>query len=163
MHFVGDIHQPLHAEDDHDKGGNDVKLTWRNGATPTNLHTVWDSTLIDEHFALPVAHKDPDPNKNYKIDLAPAKAAAAHLDPAACPDRPADWVSNGTVRDIVAAARAWAEQSHRLAQSVYAALPADRPIGWEDRYAAFAMPIVECQLERAGTRLAKILREALPG
>jgi len=163
VHFVGDIHQPLHAEDDHDKGGNDVKFTWRNGANPTNLHTVWDSTLIDEHFALPVAHKDPDPNKNYKIDLAPAKAAIARLDPAACPDKPADWVKDAGVRDIAAATRAWAEQSHHLAQSAYDALPPDHPAGWEDRYAAFAEPIVECQLQRAGYRLAKVLREALAG
>ena len=26
VHFVGDMHQPLHSSDNKDKGGNDVKL-----------------------------------------------------------------------------------------------------------------------------------------
>jgi len=28
IHFVGDMHQPLHCSDNHDKGGNDVKLNF---------------------------------------------------------------------------------------------------------------------------------------
>lgn len=162
VHFAGDIHQPLHAEDDKDKGGNDVKFTWRGGATPTNLHTVWDSTLIDERFALPVARKDPDPNKNYKIDLKPAFEAAKTLSPAACPDKPDSWVHAGVIRDMKTAARDWADQSHALAQPLYANLPAGFPSGWEDSYARYADPVIECQLQRAGARLAEILREALP-
>src|SRR5215470_8378703 len=27
LHFVGDLHQPLHASDDHDRGGNDKKVS----------------------------------------------------------------------------------------------------------------------------------------
>ena len=162
VHFVGDIHQPLHAEDDKDKGGNDVKFTWRGGATPTNLHTVWDSTLIDERFGLPVAHKDPDPNKNYKVDLVPAFAAAKTLSPAACSDKPDAWVHAGVTRDMAAATRDWANQSHVLAAAVYSNLPAGFPAGWEDGYARYANPVIECQLQRAGVRLAEVLKEALP-
>ena len=162
VHLVGDIHQPLHAEDDHDKGGNDVHFIWRNGTTPTNLHTVWDSTLIDERYGLPVAHRDPDPNKNYKVDLAPAREAVKKLDPNACPDKAADWVKAGVMRDMAGAARDWANQSHRLAAAVYANLPAGFPAGWEDAYANYADPVVACQLQRAGVRLAEVLREALP-
>ncbi|WP_375429046.1 S1/P1 nuclease [uncultured Sphingomonas sp.] len=46
VHIVGDLHQPLHAGNGTDKGGNDVRVTLfgRN----TNLHAVWDSGLIDE-------------------------------------------------------------------------------------------------------------------
>jgi len=44
VHFIGDIHCPLHASDDHDKGGNQVGVTLVNQAT--NLHAVWDSGLI---------------------------------------------------------------------------------------------------------------------
>jgi hypothetical protein len=162
VHLVGDLHQPLHAEDDHDKGGNDVKFTWRGGATQTNLHTVWDSTLIDEHFHLPVAHKDPDPNKNYKVDLAPAAQAEKTLDPAACADKRDSWVKPGVTRDMAGAVRDWANQSHQLAAAVYANLPAGYPAGWEDGYARYADPVIACQLERAGARLAQVLREALP-
>ena len=162
VHLVGDIHQPLHAEDDKDKGGNDVKFAWRGGATPTNLHTIWDSTLIDEHFLLPVAHKDPDPNKNYKVDLKPAFEAAKTLSPAACPDKPDSWVRAGVTHDMAAATRSWADQSHRLAAAVYSNLPAGFPTGWEDDYARYADPVIACQIGRAGARLAQVLREALP-
>jgi hypothetical protein len=46
VHIVGDLHQPLHAGDGTDKGGNDVRVTFMG--RPTNLHAVWDSALIDE-------------------------------------------------------------------------------------------------------------------
>lgn len=45
-HIVGDLHQPLHAGNGTDKGGNDVKVTF-NGRS-TNLHAVWDSGLVDD-------------------------------------------------------------------------------------------------------------------
>jgi hypothetical protein len=43
VHLVGDLHQPLHAGNGKDKGGNDFRVTWFG--RPTNLHTVWDSDL----------------------------------------------------------------------------------------------------------------------
>ncbi|MEE1674321.1 S1/P1 nuclease [Agarivorans aestuarii] len=45
IHFVGDIHQPLHVGYAKDRGGNKVKVNWY-GKT-TNLHRVWDSQLLD--------------------------------------------------------------------------------------------------------------------
>lgn len=45
IHFIGDIHQPLHIGNGNDRGGNSVKVKWFN--EPTNLHTVWDSKMID--------------------------------------------------------------------------------------------------------------------
>jgi hypothetical protein len=45
IHIVEDVHQPMHTAHTDDKGGNDIKLTWFN--TPTNLHSIWDSQLID--------------------------------------------------------------------------------------------------------------------
>ena len=44
IHFVGDMHQPLHCSDNHDKGGNDVKFDFFGRAS--NLHSVWDSGLL---------------------------------------------------------------------------------------------------------------------
>jgi hypothetical protein len=46
VHLVGDLHQPLHAGNGTDKGANDVKVTF--AGKPTNLHSVWDSELVDE-------------------------------------------------------------------------------------------------------------------
>jgi S1/P1 Nuclease len=45
IHIVGDLHQPLHAGRPGDRGGNDVKVTWFGAQT--NLHSVWDSGMID--------------------------------------------------------------------------------------------------------------------
>lgn len=44
VHIVGDLHQPLHAGNGADRGGNDFKLEffWQD----SNLHRVWDSGLI---------------------------------------------------------------------------------------------------------------------
>ena len=45
IHLMGDIHQPLHAGKGDDRGGNDVKVTYFGDNT--NLHSVWDSGIID--------------------------------------------------------------------------------------------------------------------
>ena len=45
VHFVGDIHQPLHVGRRADRGGNQVAVTLFK--VPTNLHSVWDTGLID--------------------------------------------------------------------------------------------------------------------
>jgi hypothetical protein len=45
IHFVGDVHQPMHTSRKEDLGGNRVRVIWFN--TPTNLHAVWDESLIN--------------------------------------------------------------------------------------------------------------------
>jgi len=47
VHFVGDIHQPLHVGQPGDHGGNKVKVKWFR--EETNLHRLWDSQLIDHY------------------------------------------------------------------------------------------------------------------
>ena len=44
IHFVGDIHQPMHAGYGHDKGGNDFQIQFNGRGT--NLHSLWDSGMI---------------------------------------------------------------------------------------------------------------------
>ncbi|KAH9959449.1 phospholipase C/P1 nuclease domain-containing protein [Russula dissimulans] len=43
IHFVGDMHQPLHLSG-RDRGGNSDKVHWDRRVT--NLHSVWDNALI---------------------------------------------------------------------------------------------------------------------
>lgn len=45
IHFVGDIHQPLHVGYTSDKGGTKIKIQWFN--SQTNLHKLWDEHLIE--------------------------------------------------------------------------------------------------------------------
>lgn len=44
VHFVGDVHQPLHAGYLRDKGGNTVQVNLDGQGT--NLHSLWDSKLL---------------------------------------------------------------------------------------------------------------------
>ena len=45
VHFVGDLHQPMHMGRKDDKGGNKVDFNWFG--RKTNLHAVWDGMLIE--------------------------------------------------------------------------------------------------------------------
>ena len=45
VHLVGDLHQPLHAGNGTDRGGNQFICTFFEDMT--NLHEVWDELLID--------------------------------------------------------------------------------------------------------------------
>ncbi|HMR55940.1 MAG TPA: S1/P1 nuclease [Cyclobacteriaceae bacterium] len=89
IHMVGDMHQPLHVGKPGDRGGNNVKVKWfRND---TNLHTVWDSEMIN------------DTRLSY-TELADALGK---------PDKASiqNWLS-GNVRD-------WAEESMQYRTQVY--------------------------------------------
>jgi hypothetical protein len=46
IHFIGDLHQPLHAADHQDRGGNCVGLAPPLDQT-TNLHAYWDVAVVD--------------------------------------------------------------------------------------------------------------------
>lgn len=45
IHFVGDVHQPMHAGRPDDLGGNRITITWFN--EPSNLHRLWDDQLVE--------------------------------------------------------------------------------------------------------------------
>ncbi|EED19605.1 nuclease S1 precursor, putative [Talaromyces stipitatus ATCC 10500] len=45
VHFLGDIHQPLHDES-LDKGGNGINVTYKRAHT--NLHHIWDTNMPEE-------------------------------------------------------------------------------------------------------------------
>jgi hypothetical protein len=45
VHFVGDVHQPLHVGRRADRGGNSIQVTLFRDST--NLHSVWDAGLIE--------------------------------------------------------------------------------------------------------------------
>jgi hypothetical protein len=135
VHFVGDMHQPLHSSDNKDKGGNNVRTDFFG--KPMNLHSVWDGGLLtrmgeeDKLFV------------EFSHDLTPKLQTK--------------W-GKGTVED-------WAEEAHKAAQKiVYGKLPkvasgAPEPIG-ED-YERAADPLIRLQIERAGARLAAVLNATL--
>jgi len=131
IHFVGDLHQPLHCENNEDRGGNDVPVLFLRAHT--NLHALWDSGLLR--------------------DMEGEEHLLAALRQAITPEEAAAW-SSGTVEQ-------WAEESFHAAQlTVYGLLPsapAGRAAQLTELYEQMAQPVVQEQLEKAGVRLAAIL------
>lgn len=50
VHFVGDIHQPLHTED-LDRGGNEIDVHF--DGRKENLHGIWDSDILHKYRGVP--------------------------------------------------------------------------------------------------------------
>ena len=153
VHLVGDIHQPLHAEDNNDKGGNTVQAQFFG--VGTNLHAMWDGGIMRHALNLRAG-------PNYTFDHALVQRDAAALDAAVTPGQRMAWASAGGLPMIEADAIVWANESHRLAQSVaYADI--SRPSGdaWSQRYQQKAWPVIQTRLQQGGVRLASVLNQAL--
>ena len=135
IHLVGDLHQPLHAIDDHDRGGNDKRVSMA-GAHAGTLHHYWDDVFV--------AQLGPDAAHI-------AATLAAHITPA---NRQA-W-RRGTVRD-------WARESFETARTqAYDPLPPPDGRGHYRLTGAYrdqATAVVAVQLEEAGVRLAALLEK----
>jgi len=160
VHFVGDIHQPLHCETDlskfpppeGDRGGNNVHVSFLGH--PTNLHSVWDGRIIEDVLQVELG-------PHFQPDLQATAAEATKLNAAIPANDASAWAPDGLVDHLDTATVEWANNSHRAAQDAYRRLPTHRPRGWEQAYEDAEWPVIEGQLQRAGVRLAKILNEAL--
>ena len=53
VHFVGDLHQPMHAGDKGDLGGNQVAANYGLIGGRTNLHSIWDGFLAERAISTP--------------------------------------------------------------------------------------------------------------
>lgn len=153
VHLIGDIHQPLHAEDNNDKGGNTVQVQFFGRGT--NLHSLWDGQIIRKALDL-------TPGPNYTFDHAIVQADAMKLDARITPAERKAWAPTGPFSASASEAIGWADESHRLAQQVaYADLAKPSGEAWSQRYQLKAWPVVETRLEQAGVRLAAVLNQAL--
>ncbi len=153
VHLVADIHQPLHAEDDNDKGGNTVQVQFFGRGS--NLHAVWDGGIIRQALGLV-------PGPNYSFDHAVVQSDAMKLDAAITPAQREAWTPSGPLSALGEEAIGWADESHRLAQQVaYTDLAKPSGEAWSQRYQLKAWPVVETRLQQAGVRLAAVLNEAL--
>lgn len=131
IHFVGDLHQPLHAADRHDKGGNNLVVILSKKRT--NLHHVWDEELVE---AL-----GPDVNQ-----------VAGGIEAGLSPQDKAKFAS-GTPVD-------WANESFAVAgKEIYARLPPRGPVRLPRDYTSRERNVVRLQLARAGIRLAMLLNQ----
>jgi hypothetical protein len=156
IHFIGDIHQPLHAATDADRGGNCIAVESRPHAR--NLHAAWDTAVVYE--------------LEDTVDSGSPDATAHKLEQLYASQKDADTWKPGGTDDI-----AW--ESNQLARSqVYGALgiPVEPcqpdanscanalqgPVALDSPYMAKASTIAGQQLTKAGFRLASLLNGIWP-
>jgi hypothetical protein len=138
VHFVGDLHQPLHAGDRGDLGGNRAKSTYGIYSTERlNLHSIWDGLLAERAISTP-----PSLVRVYS----PEERAA---------------VNGGTVED-------WSHDSWQVARDVVYGSAYGNPCGPAPQRATLDEAKIEKlieparqQLVKGGLRLARLLDEAL--
>lgn len=152
IHLVGDIHQPLHAENNNDRGGNDVHFTYYTKST--KLHAIWDGGIIEHHYGWSLG-------PNYSFDHLAVAASAADLDKLITAANRRTWAPSGILSGFQKTVVRWANETHTLAPATYSHLPKNKTGTWEDVYQSYAWPVIEKQLERGGVRLAEVLNEAL--
>lgn len=127
VHFMGDIHQPLHMGRASDRGGNNHEIRFFGGKA--NLHGTWDTKLPES------AHK------------------WSYTEWADNIDRPTD----SELREMLAGGTpySWGEETYRIAKDVYDKTPREENYSYD--YVAEWSPVIETQLLRAGRRLADLL------
>jgi len=156
VHFVGDVHQPLHAASNADQGGN-CEAVEGGVVDAANVHALWDGPLVTRmgmDSALLAAELESE-----ITDMSDGQRGA---------------MSAGEAED-------WAWESHRLAiVNVYKRLNIPKEdvafpqscseapeeiqqtsVLVDEQYVADMEPIVREQLKKAGLRLARLLNELL--
>jgi hypothetical protein len=131
VHLIGDMHQPLHAADNRDRGGNTVQV--QLGGLKTNLHSLWDSALLA------------------RMGDAEQLASTWSLDSR---KRARKW-AKGTVERWAEESHAAARKV------VYGKLGSGAPRIISAAYEKAADSLIREQIERAGARLAWVLNQTL--
>jgi S1/P1 Nuclease len=133
VHFVADVHQPLHAIGEA-RGGNDIHVVEfgldQCGSRPCNLHALWDEGLI-EH-----AHRSQSGYILHLENLITRRRLEAR--------------AIGTPED-------WANQSFHLAHDVWLTDGSRVDEAYYDKH----ISMVDERLALAGIRLARLLNNAL--
>jgi hypothetical protein len=138
VHFVGDIHQPLHAGDHADRGGNDLKVTY--GIMPGyNLHSVWDGLLADRALsAAPAIVRRFTPTEKASVKQGDARLWSEE---------------NWAISKAIAYPRA-------VDGDPCGAKPTT-PVVIDEADVAASRAALRLQVERGGIRLSRLLDEAL--
>jgi hypothetical protein len=127
VHLMGDLSQPMHVGRKEDKGGNTVQVQWFGKGT--NLHSVWDSKMIDS-FGMSYTELADNMNEISKEQVA--------------------FLQEGTIVD-------WVNDTHKFAIEVYGTAEIGEDLGYNYMYDYFGL--TRSQLQKSGIRLAKVLNE----
>jgi hypothetical protein len=134
VHFVEDLHQPLHVGDRNDRGGNDLQLQFFGKGT--NLHRLWDEAIIEHYSTSEVKW-------------------IGEIEGFGTTEQLKQWVVGGV--------EAWANESLNLARQAYCVpgthsmLKPGTVLGQE--YFDFALPMVKRRLAQSAIRLTAMLND----
>lgn len=134
VHFVADIHQPLHVGRAEDRGGNEITVLL--GGKRSNLHALWDAQAL---------LKADRRTRDYRV-ADQARAIRA--------------LTEGEVAMLQRASMLeWARESQQLRPYVYhfTPSPGDGPFRPDVAYLNGAREITMLRLSQAGVRLAGVL------
>jgi len=148
IHYVGDIHQPLHAVaevDSHypkgDMGGNLHKIPDTTGSGVDNLHAVWDSVIYEfpGYMTMPFDTKE----WTYYSTNAARILKEKKIDP--------EWIKSEQFST-------WAQEDYAIARDyVYAGFEEGKVPSEE--YKARALPKLEERMALGGRRLAELIKD----
>jgi len=144
VHFVGDMHQPLHDEAG-ERGGNEIDVLF-DGAKG-NLHAIWDTQIPEKSTG------------GYGLTVAAAwgKNLSAAIDSGIYKSQAKTWITGIDVGDVVGSTTPWASEANAYVCSVVIPQGFDAVEGedlGENGYYQKVLPTVDLQIARAGRRLA---------
>jgi hypothetical protein len=140
LHLVGDLHHPLHAADNRDRGGNDVIVVFGNSSRRESLHSYWDNYLVQR-----LGSQSRTVGSSLDRQITAAQATA--------------WAKGAPID--------WAKESFHQAKTVaydftgQQKLTGQNGVRLNSTYERRAVPVVREQLSKAGVRLATVLNAAL--
>lgn len=102
IHFVGDLHQPLHNEDA-SRGGNGIYVLW--DGREYNLHHVWDSSIAEKSLG-------GLRGKPYPLAERWAKRLTAEIETGKFAAEKESWLKDLDIADANATAMAWAQETN---------------------------------------------------
>jgi len=133
IHFTADLHQPLHAEDNDDRGGNQIRVTI--GRQRATLHRIWDSGVVE------ALGRD-------------TTAVANGIERSLSPQERKAWAQGTQVQ--------WVNEAHAIARDwIYPPLQGRHELRLPRDYAERQAAITRMQLAKAGLRLAFLLNSTL--
>jgi len=156
VHLVGDVHQPLHAADDSDWGGNKKNVEFEGLAA--NLHKVWDSLVTDEHLKDELVRFAPGSSPRADGWMWRESAAGARFTDRVMRANLGRELRTGVSPEETM--REAARESHALAVEIYADFFRNGGAIGPD-YEARMRPVAEERIAVAGLRLAEALNDAL--
>ncbi|MCJ1249657.1 hypothetical protein MMC30_006883 [Trapelia coarctata] len=142
LHFIGDIHQPLHTEAG-ERGGNGIPVLFNK--KHTNLHSIWDTEMPEKHVPGPKADEKEDAMK-WAEQLSGAATQADNTTLDECTD----------IQDAEGCALVWATEANTYVCSYVLKDDVEGVKGKNlaGEYYDGAVPIIDHLVGKAGLRLA---------